>query len=265
MCIFIDNANMIVKDKIPNFELLFTMIRTDFKLRYYGSVLGFFWSLLKPLLMFFVLYTVFTVFIRWDVPNFQLYLLLGIIIWNFFSEATVNGINSLHNKAGILKKVYFPRIFVVISSTATSLLVFLLNLLVFFVFYFLSGFSFSLEILIFPFYIFLIYFFALGISLSLSIVQVYFRDLIQIWEVMLSAGFYLSPIIYPLSLVPREYWKFLFLNPITGVIQYSRILLIDHDFPSFLGSLYLLCVIFCVFVFGFFVFNKYSKHIIEKL
>lgn len=256
---------MIVKDKIPNFELLFTMIRTDFKLRYYGSVLGFFWALLKPLLLFFVLYTVFTVFIRWDVPNFQLYLLLGIIIWNFFSEATVNGINSLHNKSSILKKVYFPRVFVVISTTATSFLVLALNLLVFFVFYLFSGLNFAFEILIFPIYIVLIYFFALGISLALSIVQVHFRDMALIWEVFLSAGFYLSPIIYPLSLVPREYWKFLFINPITGIIQYSRILIIDHNFPSFYGSVYLLFVILFVFGFGLFIFNKYSKNIIEHL
>jgi ABC-type polysaccharide/polyol phosphate export permease len=265
MCIIFDKPKMIVKEKIPNFELLFTMIKTDFKLRYYGSVLGFFWSLLKPLLMFLVLYTVFTVFIRWNVPNFQLYLLLGIIIWNFFSEATVNGINSLQNKSAILKKVYFPRIFVVISSTATSFLVFLLNLSVFFVFYLFSGLGFSFEMIIFPFYVVLIYFFALGLSLILSIVQVYFKDMIQIWEVALSAGFYLSPIIYPLALVPREYWKFLFINPITGIVQYSRILLIDHNFPSFYGSLYLLFFIFCVLIFGFFVFKKYSKHIIEKL
>jgi lipopolysaccharide transport system permease protein len=256
---------MILKDKGNNFELLWVMIKTDFKLRYYGSFLGFFWALLKPLLIFLVLYIVFTVFIRWDVPNFQLYLLLGIIIWNFFAEATINGINSLQNKSAILKKIYFPRIFVVISSTTTALLVFLLNMLVFFVFYFFSDLSFSLIKLFFVLYIVLIYLFALGVSLLLSILQVYFKDVIQIWEILLQAGFYLTPIIYPLSLVPRELWKYLFLNPLTGVIQYSRILLIDHSFPSFIGTFYLFVFIFTFLLLGFFVFNKFSKNITQNL
>lgn len=256
---------MIVNEKKINFELLWVMIKTDFKLRYYGSVLGFFWSLLKPLLIFAVLYVVFTVFIRWDLKNYQLYLLLGIIIWNFFSEATVSGINSLQNKSGLLKKIRFPRIFVVISSTITAFLVFVLNIFVFFVFYFFSDAGFSFLIFFFLFYMLLIYFFALGISLFLSILQVYFKDVLQIWEILLQAGFYLTPIIYPLSLVPRNYWKFLFLNPLTGIVQYSRILIIEHHFPSLIGSVYLLFFI-SIFVFlGFIVFNKYSKKIIEKL
>ncbi len=256
---------MILTQKKINYELLWRFIKTDFKLRYYGSFLGFFWALLKPLFIFAVLYLVFTVFINWNILNYQLYLLLGIIIWNFFAEATINGINSLQNKSGLLKKVYFPRIFVVISSTTTSLLVFLLNILVFFLFYIFSDLSFSLVVFFFLPYAIILYFLALSISLSLSILQVYFKDLIQIWEILLQAFFYLTPIIYPISLVPEAYRHFLFLNPLTGIIQYFRLIIIEHKIPSVLGTFYLFLFVFLFFLISYYIFNKYSKKIIELL
>ena len=81
----------------------------------------------------------------------------------------------------------------------------------------------------------------------------------------MQVGFYISPIIYPLSIVPKEYWRYLFLNPITGIIQYSRILLIDHSFPSVKGSVYLFVFIFVLMIFAYFVFKKYSKFVTEKI
>ncbi len=100
-------------------QLLWVITLTDFKLRYSSSVLGYLWSLLKPLLMFLVLYTVFTVLVKLDIKNYQLHLLLGIILWNFFAESTTMGMNSLLSKASLITKIKFPRWILVVASTLT--------------------------------------------------------------------------------------------------------------------------------------------------
>lgn len=254
------------KNSYANYwHLLWVIAKTDFKLRYYGSALGYVWSLLKPLLMFGVLYVVFSVMMRWNIQHYQLYLLLGIIIWNFFAEATTSGLHAFLSKAGIIKKIYFPRILVVLATTVTAFISLLLNLVVFFIVYAFSGVGFDWIMLLLPIYLILTYFFALGLSLILSILQVWFRDVAQIWEIFLQVGFYISPVIYPLSLVPREYWKYMFINPITGIIQYSRLLIIDHSFPSLIGSLYLFGFIFVICVGGYFLFKRLSPYVTEKI
>ncbi len=256
---------MNVREKQNYWHLLWVIAKTDFKLRYYGSALGYLWSLLKPFLMFMVLYVVFSMFMRWNIEHYQLYLLLGIIIWNFFSEATSNGMNSLITKSHIIKKIYFPRILVVISTTITAFISLLLNMLVFFIVYLFSGLDFSWVMLLLPVYLLLTYFLAVGLVLFLSIMQVWFRDTAQVWEVFLQAGFYITPIIYPLAFVPVEYQRYLFLNPVTGLIQYSRMLVIDHSYPSLLGTGYLLGFILVSGLVGYFVFRKYAPYITEKI
>src|SRR4030042_6413272 len=119
--------------------LVLVMAITDFKVKYDNSALGYLWSLLKPLLMFGTLYLVFSVFVRWNVENYRLYLLLGIILWNFLAEVTLNSMVLLEGKASIIKKIYFPRWIIVIASSLTSLLTLLLNTIVFFIFFVISG------------------------------------------------------------------------------------------------------------------------------
>lgn len=256
---------MLTNSKKQHLHLLWVLAKTDFKLRYHGSVLGYFWTLLKPLLMFAVLYLTFSIFMRWDMPYYQVYLLLGIIIWNFFGEGTMAGLNSLLSKAGIIKKIYFPRILIVLASTVSALLTLVLNLIVFLIIYLLNGLPLHPLMLLFPVYILCAYILVVGISLVLSVLQVKFRDIVQIWDVFLQAGFFLSPIIYPLKIVPTKYWFYLFLNPITGIIQYSRMLLIEQNLPSLIGTLYVFLIILVIFVMGLFIFNKLSPKIAEKL
>ncbi|MDD3861684.1 MAG: ABC transporter permease [Candidatus Gracilibacteria bacterium] len=246
-------------------HLLWVIAKTDFKMRYNGSVFGYIWALLKPLLMFLVLYIVFSVLMKWDVPNFQLYLLLGIIIWNFFAEGTMAGLSSLLGKGEMIKKIYFPRILIVVASTLTAFMTLCLNILIFFVFYGFSDLSFHFTMLLVPLYLIFSYIFVLGLSLFLSVLQVRYRDIVQIWEVLLQAGFFLTPIIYPITLVPEKYLFYLFLNPVTGLIQYSRVLMMDGTLPSLYGSVYLLTGILLIFAIGLLVFSKLSRNIAEKL
>lgn len=245
--------------------VLWVLTKTDFKLRYHGSVLGYMWSLLKPFLMFLVLYIVFCFLMKFDTPNFEIKLLLGIIIWNFFAESTNAGMMSLIAKEGIIKKIDFPHSIVVISSTLSALTTFILNILVFFVFYYYAGLGFHAALLLFPIYIIILYIFIVALSLILSILQVKFRDVSQIWEVLLQAGFFATPIIYPLSLIDHKYWFYLFLNPMTGIIQYSRMLLVEGKIPSPIGTLYIFVITTSLLIISYFIFKKLSPNITENL
>ncbi len=246
-------------------ELIWIIAKTDFKLRYNNSILGYIWSLLKPLLLLGVLYLVFSIFMDIGVPNYQLYLLWGIILWNFFSEGTMAGVHALSSKVNIVKKIYFPRILLVIASTSTAFLSLLVSMVVFYIFMIFSGVELSYHAFTFIPVIGLMYGLILGFSLLLSALHIKFRDIDQIWEVLLQAGFWLSPIIYPLSRVPEKYQHYLLLNPITGIIQYSRRAIIEHDFPAINGTTYILIWTIAVLIIGFCVFKWLSPQAAEEL
>lgn len=246
-------------------ELVLRMAWTDLKLRYQGSVLGFVWTLLKPLMQFAVLYVVFSVFMRIKVENYQLYLLLGVLMWNYIAEGTTGGMFALAQKANIIKKVYFPRVFVVLSASLHHLFALLLSLVIFFVFFFAAGKTLSWTAPLFVVSIALLYALVLGLSLLLSVLHLKFRDTSQIWEVMVMAGFFLSPVIYPLDVIPARYHTLLFLNPVTGLIQYARLLLLEGQLPSLAGTLYVTLVTFAILALGMWLFNRHAHMAAEQL
>jgi len=247
--------------------LTLVMAITDFKIKYDNSVLGYFWSLLKPLLMFGTLYLVFSVFVRWQVENYKLYLLLGIILWNFLSEVTLNSMILLEGKAPILKKIYFPRWIIVIASSLTSLLTLLLNIVVFFVFFILSGASFRSTSWRMVVYLIELYVFVVGLAFLLCALFPKFRDIHHIWEVFVQLGFWATPIIYPISIVPEKYHALIFLNPVARIIQGCRQALIgpSGEFLSFTSHIIVISVAACVFVAGLTMFNKLSGSFAEDL
>lgn len=207
-----------------NRAILREMVSTDFKVRYQGSALGYMWSLLKPLFLFAILYVVFTYIIPLGkgVEHFPVYLLTGIVLWNFFTEATMIGASSVVARGDLIRKISIPRYLVVIASSMSALINLCLSLLVVFIFAILNGITPSFHwLLIIPLVIEL-FVFSLGISFLLSAAYVRFRDITYIWEIFLQAGFYASAIIYPLTLVPAEYHKWFFLNPMVQIIQDAR-------------------------------------------
>lgn len=246
-------------------ELVLRMARTDVQLRYQGSVLGFLWTLLKPLMQFAVLYIVFSVFMRIQVEHYQLYLLLGILMWNYIAEGTMNGMLALAQKANIIKKVYFPRVFVVVSSSLHHLFVLLVSLGVFFVFFFASGLRLPWTAPLLIVSVALLYALVLGLSLLLAVLHLKFRDTSQIWELLVMAGFFLSPVIYPLSVIPAQYHTLLFLNPVTGLIQYTRLLLLEGQLPSAAGALYVTAFSLGMLALGTWLFGRYSHLAAEEL
>lgn len=247
--------------------LTLVMAIMDFKLKYDNSALGYFWSLLKPLLMFGTLYLVFSVFIRWDVENYKLYLLLGIILWNFLAEVTLSSMLFLEGRAPILKKIYFPRWVIVIACSLTALLTLSLNMIVFFIFFVLSGAQFSISIFMLPLYLLELYVLVVGLALFLCALFPKFRDVHHIWEVFVQLGFWITPIVYPISIVSEKYHSLIFLNPAARIIQGCRQALIGPTggFMAFKSHIIIISFAVCFFVIGLGLFNKLSRSFAEDL
>ena len=213
-----------------NRVLLGELIKTDFKLRYQGSVLGYFWAILRPLLMFAILYVVFAKLLRFggDIPHYPVYLLTGTVLWNFFTECTGQGINAIVARGDLLRKISFPKWIIVVSATATALINLGINLCVIIVFALINGVAPSWSWLLVLPLILELYALALGISFLLGAINVKYRDVTSIWDVLTQALFYAVPIIYPLSMVlgSGSYGtlagQIILLNPIAQVIQDVR-------------------------------------------
>lgn len=258
-----------------NRALLAELVRTDFKLRYQGSVLGYAWSLLRPLLLFVILYIVFVRFIKigTDIPHFPVYLLLGIVIWNFFNEMTMQSLGSVVGRGDLIRKIRIPRWIIVLSSSISALINLFLNLLVVVVFLFINHVDLLKSTLWLPLILVEVYIFALGLSLFLSAAYVKYRDMNYIWEVMLQAGFYLTPILYPLTRITNlTLQKLIMLNPMAQSIQDARYSAVTHQtktiyqvyekgWYSYLPFL----IVVIVFLVGLSYFRKESKYFAENI
>jgi len=260
--------------------LLGELVKTDFKLRYQGSVLGYFWAILRPLLMFAILYVVFAKLLRLGngIPHYPVYLLTGTVLWNFFTECTGLGINAIVNRGDLLRKISFPKYIVVLSATSTALINLAINLCVIIVFALFNGVMPSWSWLIVPFLLVELYLFSLGISFFLGAINVKYRDVTSIWDVIIQALFYAVPIIYPLSMITSaaSYGplaaKIIMLNPIAQVIQDVRFNLVTHETITMwnLVDQWYYCVIPIVLVIGILIlgglfFRKKSKHFAEEV
>lgn len=256
--------------------LLEELVRTDFKLRYQGSVLGYVWSFLKPLFLFVILYFVFVVFLRVgeDMPNWPVGLLVGIVLWNFFSEITNMGISSIVGRGDLIRKINFPKYIIILASSLSALINLVLNMLIIFMFIFLSGIDLSWSALMAPLYILEIFLFGLGLAFLLSAVFVRYRDVNFIWEIIMQGLFYASVVIYPLSMVLNTHPKIatlLMLNPVAQSIQDVRHVLVNSKYPTLSSlegwaiSMVPIVITTVVLVFGMWYFRRRSPTFAEDV
>lgn len=260
---------------IKNRALLSELVRTDFKLRYQGSALGYLWSLLKPLFLFVILYVVFVYFLNIGkgVPHFPVYLLLGIVLWNFFTEMTVQSLGSIVGRGDLIRKIRIPRWMIVFSSSISATINLFLSLTVVFIFALVNAVEFTPLVFLLPLNILMIYFLALGFSYFLAAAFVKFRDASYIWEIVLQAGFYATPIIYPLTMVPSEFiQKILLLSPIAMSIQDARYNVVTQDAVTtgslLAGSWYMIipfAITAIVFVGGVWYFKTQANSFAENI
>lgn len=245
-------------------DLLYVLLRTGFRLRYNDSLLGVLWVVIRPLITFVVLYLVFSFFVNRNIENFQIYLFSGLIIYNYFSESVMNGAGSLLGMAHIILKVQFPKEIAVLSTQGLAVISLVINLGILTVFAYFTGVNTNLPaILYFLFIMVVLTTITYGISLFTSVMSVRLRDVKNLIEVFLQIGFYLSPIIYPLDIVPLPFRTVIQYNPMTIIIQASRdaigngnIIYVDHMFVL-LGIGILLIAIGSIF------FNKRVKKVAE--
>lgn len=257
-------------------QLSLTLAVLEFKLRFFGSVLGYLWQLMRPMLLFGVLYVVFTEFVRLgaNVRFYPAILLTGIVLFTFFADATSRSVTAVADRESLVRKIEFPRLVVPLSVLLVAYFNLVLNLLAVLVFVLATGVSPRVEWLALPLLLVPLGLFAGGLAMLLSALFVRFRDVQPIWEVMVQILFYGSPILYVLDILPSDELRHLvvWLNPLATILVQSRHSLIDETAPNAwdaAGGLHYLiipaAIVLAVLALGFWVFNREAPRIAEEL
>lgn len=246
-------------------NLIWQLAWSEFKLRYKNSILGYFWSLLEPMLMLLVLYVIFSNLMRVQVEYYQLFLLLGIILWSFLSRATTIGMFSIVGKPGMVKKIYFPRDIFVISSCITALLMTIFESLIFILFMVLFRVPVSVNLVYVPLILLCLFIISLGLSLALSALNVFYRDVQFIWQVLLQIGFYITPILYTIDIFPENLQRFVLLNPIARILNSARDTIIYSSPAKTEDLLFMTLSSIFFLLIGYFIFSRFEPGFAEEI
>jgi ABC-2 type transport system permease protein len=248
---------------------------TDYRLTYFGSALGYLWSLMRPLMLFGVLYLVFSQFLKFgdDIPHYPDLLLLNVVLFLFFSEATGQAVRAVLNRETLVRKMHFPRMVIPLSVVVTSMLNLAGNLVAVFVFILIDGVEPRWTWLLLPLLIVPLVMFTAGVSMILSSLYVSYRDVGPIWSVLSQLLFYATPVLYAIETVdPAGLQKVLLANPLAAFLQQARRWLIDpsapgaaHAIGGFPWWLLPLGVFVSVCAFGLWIFNREAPKIAERL
>ena len=258
---------------VKNRSILREMVGADFKIRYQNSVLGYLWSVLRPLFLFSILYVVFTYIFKIGkgVPYYPVYLLMGIIMWNFFTETTVTGMGAVVGRGDLIRKISIPKYLTVLSSSFSASINLCINLVVLLLFAFANGVDVTWRWALLPVVLLELYIYSLSLAFFLSALYVKFRDVTYIWEVGLQAAIYATPVIYPLTIVAEKYRHFFFINPMAQIIQDARYVFVTDKTVTVWSSSYawikpvpILVVLICL-IFSRLYFKKQAKWFAENI
>jgi len=216
------------------FDLLYLVSVTEFKKTYFGTVLGYIWSLVRPLILFAVLLFVFTQIFRIGslVTNYPVLLLFNIVLFSFFQEATNGSVTSVVSQEGIVRKTQFPRLVIPMATVLTSLFNLGMNFVAVLIFMLAFGVTPTLTWLFLPVLIAVLFVLTSAVSMLLSALYVRYRDVAIVWSVAATSLFYGTPVLYPFEIVPDEYRNILLLNPLTPLFEQARHWIIDPAAPS---------------------------------
>jgi ABC-2 type transport system permease protein len=213
-------------------ELVRNLVSKQLKVRYKRSVLGLLWALLYPLLMMVVMSIVFSNIFQSDLPNFPVYLLSGIVLWNFFSQTTMDGANTILGNVNIIKKIYVPKGVFSVATVLSGLVHLGLAMIPLLIIAVSSGTHLTPSLLFMPVSVLLVSVFVLGISLALATIAVFFNDILYIYQVLLIALMFLTPIFYPASIVPPRYLPIMRVNPMFYFVECFRLPIYAGILPS---------------------------------
>lgn len=246
--------------------LLIALVTRQLATRYRGSVLGFLWSFLNPLLFMLIYSLVFKYYIRFDqVEHYSIFLFCGLLPWTWTQSALLEGVASISSSGHLLTKSLFPAHILPAVSTITSLINFLLSLPLLFIFMLVAGVEFHLSILLLPVLIFIQSIFLLGISVIAASLNVYLRDIQHVLGHLLNLTFFLCPILYPISTVPDKFKFTMFLNPFALFIDFYHALILEGRIPGLVQSAYLLAFVFLSFILGIIIYQNYREEFAEAL
>lgn len=255
----------IVKD-IKKYKFLINqLVLRDFKTKYKRSFLGVLWSLLNPLLTMVVQYMIFSTLFRFDLPHYQVYLLSGIVMFNFFSEATNQAIISITGNASLITKVYIPKYVFPVTKVLSACINLVFSLIALYVIIILSGVKITWLHIFIPFALINMLIFTIGFSLILSSLMVFFRDMQFLYGVAIMLWNYITPIFYPESIIGPKFQWVLQLNPMYHFIRYLRNIILDNSMPTL--KAHIICIIFSVgtLIIGSILFKKTENKFIFNL
>lgn len=257
--------------------LLRELVIVDFKMRYQGSALGYLWSLLRPLFLFVILYVVFVYFLRIgsNIPHWPVALLLGTVVWNFFMEITKQGLKSIVGSSGIIRKINFPKYVILLATSFSALINLAINLIVIVIFALINHIEFSWSSLLIIPLIFEVFIFGLGLAFILATINVKYRDVGYIWEIVSQALFYGSAVMYPISRIlakGHHVVEILLLNPVAQAIQDARHFAVSKDLMTLhtlTDNIFVIIAPFAitiiVFTIGAVYFRKRSPYFAEEV
>jgi ABC-2 type transport system permease protein len=257
------------------FDLLWLMSVTEFKRVYFGTVLGYVWSLVRPLMLFGVLLFVFTKVFKVgseEAEHYPVLLLLGIVLFTFFQESTMNSVTSVVAQEGVVRKTQFPRLVIPLANALTGAFNLCLNMIVVFAFILAFGVGPMWTWLLLPVALVLLFVFTSAVSMALSVLYVRFRDVLIIWTVAAQVLFYATPILYPIGVVPETYWRLLFINPLAPIFEQVRVWMVEPGAPTAVdvvggaaGLLPAAAIYVGVCIFAVWIFNRDAPRIAEEL
>ncbi len=258
------------------FDLLWLISATEFKRVYFGTVLGYLWSLIRPLMLFGVLLFVFTQVFRVgskDVEHYAVLLLLGIVLFTFFQESTTNAVTSVVAQEGVVRKTQFPRLVIPLSTVLTGFFNLGLNLVIVLVFVFAFGVDPTWTWLLFPFAVVFLFALTAAVAMGLSALYVRFRDISIIWVVVAQVLFYGTPILYPVDFKGETFERLMMVNPLAVIFEQVRVwVLSEPRAPTaveaangWLGLLPAAAIFVSVCLFGVWYFNHEAPRIAEEL
>jgi ABC-type polysaccharide/polyol phosphate export permease len=245
--------------------ILFNFAVSDLKIRYRNSILGILWSFIEPLLLLAVLFIVFSTMFKFEIPNFPIYLLLGIVCYRFFQNGTTLALSSLTNRSTTITQIYFPRSIPGLSAGITSAIMLVFELAVLCIF--MASFQFipPITILLLPLVLALELLLIFGIALPLSVLNVKFSDTGFIWGVVISAGFFLTPIFYQFDMLPEMIRNVLQFSPMVQIVTMAHHVVLYGMLPSVNTVLYAVGSISTITVIGYLIFRKYQARIAEDM
>lgn len=246
-------------------QMIKSLVLSDLRTRYKGSVLGFLWTFLNPLLMLIVYTIVFSTIMRFDMPNYTIYMFVGLLPWINFSSSVLSSSSVIIRNSNLIKKIYFPHEVLPLSTVLGGIVNYLFGLIIMLIAIFISGMSLSVYALYFPLILFLQFILTYGLTLLFSSLNVYFRDLEHILGAVVMAWFYFTPIIYSSSMIPEKYQYIFNINPMKPIIEslqdifyYQRGPQLDNLLLSFTYNTVLLVV-------SWFIFRKLSRRFAEEV